>query len=62
MRKKIIFALITTAVVCLTGCKKEPPKTQEELYSDAVRDAAFADEDEILPLVSLTERDRKSVV
>lgn len=57
MRKKIIFALITTAVVCLTGCKKEPPKTQEELYSDAVRDAAFADEDEILPLVSLTESD-----
>lgn len=57
MRKKIIFALITVAAVCLTGCKKEPTKTQEELYSDAVKDAAFADEDEILPLVSLTESD-----
>lgn len=57
MRKKIIFALITTAVVCLTGCKKEPSKTYEELYSDAVKDAAFADEDEILPLVLLNEND-----
>lgn len=57
MKKKIIFALITVAAVCLTGCKKEPPKTQEELYSDAVKDAAFADEDEILTLVSLTESD-----
>lgn len=57
MRKKIIFALITAAAVCLTGCKKEPSKTYEELYSDAVKDAAFADEDEILPLVSLAESD-----
>ena len=57
MRKKIIFALITVAAVCLTGCKKEPSKTYEELYSDAVKDAAFADEDEILPLVTLTESD-----
>lgn len=57
MRKKIIFALIMVAAVCLTGCKKEPSKTYEELYSDAVKDAAFADEDEILPLVLLNEND-----
>ena len=57
MSKKIVFALIMAAAVCLTGCKKEPPRTPEELYGDAVRDAAFADEDEILPLVSLTESD-----
>lgn len=57
MRKKIIFAALIAVAVCLTGCKKEPPKTQEELYSDAVKDAAFADEDEILPLVSLNESD-----
>lgn len=57
MKKKIIFALITVAAVCLTGCKKEPPKTNVELYGEAVRDAAFADEDEILPLVSLIESD-----
>lgn len=57
MKRKIIFAAITAAAVCLSGCKKEPPKTPEELYRDAVTDAAFADEDEILPLVSLTESD-----
>jgi len=57
MRKKIIFALITIAAVSLRGCKKEPSKTHEELYRDAVTDAAFADEDEILPLVTLTESD-----
>lgn len=57
MSKKIVFALIMAAAVCLTGCKKEPSKTDEELYSDAVKDAAFADEDEILPLVSLNESD-----
>lgn len=57
MRKKTIFALITVIAVCLTGCKKEPPKTSEELYRDAVMDAVFADEDEILPLVTLTESD-----
>lgn len=57
MRKKIIFAALIAVAVCLTGCKKEPPRTPEELYGDAVRDAVFADEDEILPLVSLTESD-----
>ena len=57
MRKKIIFAALIAVAVCLTGCKKEPSKTDEELYSDAVKDAAFADEDEILPLVSLIESD-----
>lgn len=60
MKRKIIFAAIAAAAaVCFSGCanKNEDPKTPEELYQDAVRDAAFAEEDEILPLVSLTESD-----
>ena len=58
MKRKIIFAAIAAAaMVCFSGCKKESPKTSEELYRDAVTDAAFADEDEIMPLVSLTESD-----
>lgn len=57
MRKKIIFAAFIAVAVCFSGCKKEPSKTHEELYRDAVKDAAFADEDEILKLVSLNEND-----
>ena len=51
-------------MICLTvsfgACNKEPqdePKvlTNEELYAAAVRDAVFADEDEILPLVNIAK-------
>lgn len=57
MKKIVIFILISAAALCLSGCKKEPSKTLEELYADAVNDAVFADEDEILPLVSLNQGD-----
>ena len=48
-----------TVAVC--SCKKtgiKTTKTDEELYAAAVRDAVFAEEDEILPLVNITEDDR----
>lgn len=35
----------------------QPEKTNEELYAQAVKDAAIAEEDEIKPLVSLTRED-----
>ncbi|MDE7400416.1 MAG: hypothetical protein K2N06_12960 [Oscillospiraceae bacterium] len=60
MRKTIFAVVIAAAAVCFSGCakKNEVSKTPEELYRDAVTDAAFADEDEILPLVSLVESDQ----
>lgn len=48
-----VFAFLTV----LSGCKGETADL-EVLYQSAVRDAAFADEDEILPLVSLTPEDK----
>ena len=36
----------------------EQEKSEEELFDLSVRDAAFADEDEILPLVSLSKDDK----
>lgn len=57
MKTKFIFtAFIAAAAICISGCAKEN-KTPEELYHDAIVDAAFADEDEIMPLVSLVESD-----
>ncbi|MCM1461438.1 MAG: hypothetical protein NC084_01850 [Bacteroides sp.] len=43
-------------LTALSGCRNET-RDVNALYESAVRDAAFADEDEILPLVSLVERD-----
>lgn len=60
MKGKTIFAvMIMIVAVSLSGCakKNKAPKASEELYRNAVTDAAFADEDEILPLVSLVESD-----
>lgn len=60
MKKKFFSAMmIAVLAAALTGCAKEKGavKSPEELYTEAVRDAAFADEDEILPLVSLVEDD-----
>lgn len=59
MDKKIIKALLVlaAAVSVFAGCKKQTSKAQdlstEELYDMAVRDAVFADEDEILPLITI---------
>jgi len=58
MKKRLFSAMmIVFMAAMLAGCAKgnEAAKSPEELYRDAVRDAAFADDDEILPLVSLVE-------
>lgn len=56
--KKIIKAICAVLVflTALSGCKSKTADLNT-LYESAVRDAAFADEDEILPLVSLVESD-----
>ena len=57
----LAIGLMLTCFVGLAACNKdknEPTPAQpsnEELYNAAVRDAVFADEDEILPLVSITK-------
>ncbi|MDE7063487.1 MAG: hypothetical protein K2O73_09630 [Lachnospiraceae bacterium] len=60
MKKKLKKTIITGALLALvlaasmfTGCKKQASVSMEELYEMAVRDAVFADEDEILPLVTI---------
>lgn len=61
MKKKLFCVLmIAFFTAALAGCGKKSgvAKSPEELYQDAVRDAAFADDDEILPLVSLVESDK----
>ena len=39
----------------------DAPKTNDELYAAAVRDAVFAEEDEILPLVNITKDDENVI-
>ena len=57
----LAIGLALTCFVGLAACNKdknEPTPTQisnEELYNAAVRDAVFADEDEILPLINITK-------
>ncbi|MCI8681384.1 MAG: hypothetical protein HFH50_00035 [Lachnospiraceae bacterium] len=60
MKKRLFSVMIIVCMAAiLAGCAKggEAAKSPEDLYRDAVRDAAFADDDEILPLVSLVESD-----
>ncbi|MDE6664198.1 MAG: hypothetical protein K2K46_12775 [Lachnospiraceae bacterium] len=60
MKKKkfteILLSLVLVGTI-FTGCGKKKSETQalstQELYDMAVRDAVFADEDEILPLVTI---------
>lgn len=52
---------VVKATVLLASSSKEPvvkEHTDEELYKMAVKDAVFAEEDEIKPLVSLTKEDK----
>ena len=56
--KKMIFASISAFVftAALSGCSQKT-EASDVLFQSAVRDAAFADEDEIRSLVSLTPDD-----
>lgn len=54
MKTKIVVSFLLAAAI-FTGCQKQAQETvsEENLYNLAVRDAVFADEDEILPLVTI---------
>ncbi|MDO4265528.1 MAG: hypothetical protein Q4C63_03575 [Eubacteriales bacterium] len=59
MKKSYLYGLGLVAIVLLSACvgKKPAERTPQELYALSVRDAAFADADEIYPLISLTPED-----
>lgn len=54
----IILVLVSVTALCACGAKKP---TDDELYANAVRDAVFADEDEVLPLVNISENSRNVI-
>ena len=64
----VVLAVIFLAlgVFMLASCEKgnadvTEPQSSDELYEKAVRDAVFADEDEVLPLVNIS-RDDENVI
>ncbi len=61
-KSRLLFiALICLFALGLASCGQKnvgkEPRTNEELYSDAVRDAVFIEDDEILPLVNISKDD-----
>lgn len=62
------LAALTLALVICAGAfiacgseEKAAAKSDGELYAEAVRDAVFADEEEILPLVNITKEDKNVI-
>ena len=53
----VVIVLITVLSLCSCGAKENVKLTDDELYQLAVRDAVFADEDEVLPLVNISKDD-----
>ncbi len=54
----IVLAAISLLVLASCGAKK---LTDDELFENAVRDAVFADEDEVLPLVNISKDDENVI-
>lgn len=52
MKRFICFVLVLFTVAALAACGGKK-LSDDELFANAVRDAVFADEDEILPLVNI---------
>ena len=59
MKRIICLILILTTVLALVSCgtEKKEKLSDDELYRLAVRDAVFADDDEVLPLVNISKDD-----
>ena len=62
MKKRIISAVLAAVILCsgmlFTSCAKKAPQLDNDaLYNNAVRDAVFIDEDEVLPLVNISKDD-----
>ena len=56
----LVIFLIICIGICFVACNKDKdqqPKSNDELYAEAVRDAMIIDEDEVLPLVNINHED-----
>ena len=60
MKRILCFLLVLLAALMLASCCAEK-LSDDELYQNAVRDAVFADDDEILPLVNIA-KDNENVI
>ena len=60
MKKAVCLLIVFITVFALGSCAAKKP-TDDELYAAAVRDAVFADEDEVLPLVNITKDDKNVI-
>ncbi|MGN0341243.1 MAG: hypothetical protein ACI4DO_00455 [Roseburia sp.] len=57
MKKRVIVATMLTMIAAAMGACGKESQNQSDLYEQSVEDAVFADEDEIMDLVSLTRED-----
>ena len=58
MAKKIIVALaVSFSLLSLAGCMNEDAPSNEELWTAAMADTVFSEDDEVMELVSLTKTD-----
>lgn len=61
MKKRVIVvAMLTMLAATMGACGKES-QNQSDLYEQSVEDAVFAEEDEIMELVSLTSEDDRVI-
>lgn len=61
MRKNILISLFLVLVTS-AGCKlTKPDLTIEQLYDSAIKDAVFAEQDEIMHLVEITKEDQNVI-
>lgn len=58
LKKNILLTILFVVSMAVFTCCAKKTDDFDAMYKNAVRDAAFADEDEILPLVALTTDDK----
>lgn len=67
MKRKKIAVLLAALTLALTGCSgsgnektetEQTPPNEQTLYQQAMEDSVFAEESEILPLVTLSKEDK----
>lgn len=57
MKKRVIIVTLLTMLAATMGACGKESQNQSDLYEQSVEDAVFAEEDEIMELVSLTSED-----
>ena len=60
-KKAILVFLIAGSLVGLSACQLKDELSNEELWENAVEDAMISEDEEILPLVTLTKEDNRVI-